>query len=338
MSADTAPILEVRDLRVAFDAPEGLVSPVDRVSFSLQAGKTIGLVGESGCGKSMTALAIMGLLPRPSGRVAGGEILFRGQDLCRRSDREMQKIRGNRIAMVFQEPMTSLNPVLSVGEQIAEAVRVHQRVGKRDAINQAVDLMALVGIPAPRDRARDYPHQFSGGMRQRVMIAIALACRPDILIADEPTTALDVTIQAQIMDLLMRLREERQMAMILITHDLGVLAEAVEHVCVMYAGRIVESAPVDKLLNDPRHPYTQRLLAAIPRGRRSGRASRLQEIPGSIPPLWDLPGGCRFCPRLEGRRDLCRAEQPPRREVGPGHFVACWAACSDALALAGTAS
>ncbi len=325
-----APLLSVKDLRLEIDTEDGLVAPVNGVSFSVKAGETLGLVGESGCGKSVTALSILRLLPSPPTRIAGGSIVFDGMDLATLSERHLRRLRGNRIAMVFQEPMTSLNPVLTVGEQIAEALRLHQKLHYKAAFAHAVEMLDLVGIPDPHRRAYEYPHQFSGGMRQRVVIAIALACRPDLLIADEPTTALDVTIQAQIMDLLMRLREELGMAMILITHDLGLVAEASDKVCVMYAGRIVESAPTRELFETPCHPYTQRLIRAVPRRTPGAPKVRLQEIPGSVPPLWDLPGGCGFCPRLEGSGHVCKPDRPPVHTISPNHTVSCWAAHSGA--------
>ncbi|HWP34226.1 MAG TPA: ABC transporter ATP-binding protein [Thermodesulfobacteriota bacterium] len=325
-----APLLEVVDLKTYFDTPDGVARAVDGVSFTLQAGETLGLVGESGCGKTVTALSILRLVPEPPGRIVGGAIRFEGRDLLALTEREMQTIRGNRISMVFQEPMTSLNPVFTVGSQIMEAILLHQRVGRREALARTVELLRRVGIAEPERRVHDYPHQLSGGMRQRVMIAMALACTPRLLIADEPTTALDVTIQAQILELIVRLKAELGMAVLLITHDLGVVAETAQRVCVMYAGRIVEAGPVEAIFAEPRHPYTQGLLGALPRLERAGERPRLKEIPGVVPPLTRLPGGCRFCPRYELSRQVCRPEPPPVVEVGPGHWVRCWAVAAAA--------
>jgi len=317
------PLLAVRSLRTEFDTSEGKVIALDDVSFEVFDGETVCLVGESGCGKSLTSLSILGLLPK-NGRVVGGQIMFDGVDLAHLPEDQIRHLRGSKISMIFQEPMTSLNPVLTVGSQIAEAVQLHQQVGKRKAWEVAVDMLRLVGLAAPERRAKEYPHQFSGGMRQRVMIAMALACRPKLLIADEPTTALDVTIQAQVLDLITRLKQELGMAVILITHDLGVVAETAQRVCVMYAGKVVEMASVSELFANPQHPYTRRLLKAIP--GLAGDGERLQEIPGTVPPLWAPAGGCGFCPRFEHGDTLCRQEKPAMREVSPGHFVRCWAA------------
>ena len=317
------PLLEVRGLQTYFDTPEGVARAVDGVSFSVNAGETIGIVGESGSGKSVTALSILRLIPSP-GRIAGGRILFEGTDLLGLSAHDLRRVRGNRISMIFQEPMTSLNPVFSVGWQITEAIREHQRVGRREAHDRAIAMLKLVGIASPERRIDDFPHEMSGGMRQRVMIAIALACNPKLLIADEPTTALDVTIQAQILDLIVRLKSEIGMSVILITHDLGVVAETAQRVCVMYAGKFVEMAPVRELFGNPRHPYMQGLLRALPKLSGSGESVRLKEIPGTVPPLTRLPGGCSFCPRYEKSREVCRVEEPPWTEVSPGHHVRCW--------------
>jgi oligopeptide/dipeptide ABC transporter ATP-binding protein len=315
-----APLLEVRDLATEFHTHSGVFRAVDGVSFAISGGKTIGLVGESGCGKSVTALSILRLIAAP-GRVVAGEVRYDGRDLLSLSEKEMRQIRGNKISMIFQEPMTSLNPVMNVGEQVAEAVRLHQHKSRRAAADATVDMFRLVGIASPEQRVRDYPHQLSGGMRQRVMIAMALACRPDLLIADEPTTALDVTIQAQILDLLSRLQGDLDMAILLITHDLGVVAETCEEVIVMYAGRIVEQAPAARLFATPRHPYTVGLLRSIP--RLGVKAERLQEIPGVVPPPGAWPKGCKFQDRCQKVADRCRAEEPPLADDDGGK-VRCW--------------
>ncbi len=316
------PVLQVNHLVTSFETETGLVHAVDDVSFSVPAGRTLGIVGESGCGKSVTALSIMRLLPKPMGRIRRGEILFRETDLTQLSPEEMSRIRGNRISMIFQEPMTALNPVHRIGRQIGEVFRLHFPDMKNGEIEENVlQILQKVGIPEPRLRLREYPHQLSGGMRQRVMIAMALACRPDVLIADEPTTALDVTIQAQILDLIRELQAETGMSVIFITHDLGVIAQLCDTVTVMYAGRVAETAPVDRLFADPRHPYTRGLLSSIPR-LKSPRKSRLPVISGTVPGLHDLPEGCRFQNRCPHVRELCRT-QPPLRQKGPDHFAAC---------------
>ncbi len=326
MSDPTDVLIEVRDLRTYFFTDEGTARAVDGVSWSMRRGQTLALVGESGCGKSVTALSIMRLVPDPPGRIVGGSILFEGQDLARLPEKRMRAIRGNRIAMIFQEPMTSLNPVYTIGWQIAESVELHQRVGGREAWERAVEMLARVGIPAPAQRAAEYPHQLSGGMRQRVMIAMALSCNPDLLIADEPTTALDVTIQAQILDLMRRLQAERRMSVLMITHDLGVVAQIADEVGVMYAGRLVERAVVEDLFASPLHPYTQGLFRSIP--RLSERRERLDVIPGNVPNPLRFPGGCRFHPRcpLAAGEERCRQEDPPLLEIRPGHWTACWKA------------
>ncbi len=320
------PVLSVSSLRTHFHTRSGVVKAVDDLSFTIGAGETLAIVGESGCGKSMTALSIMRLLP-PPGRSESGSIRLGDTDLLRLSSREMRALRGNDIAMIFQEPMTSLNPVLTVGRQIAEAVALHRRVSHAQAMRHAVEMLQRVHIPEPEQRAREYPHQMSGGMRQRAMIAMALACNPKLLIADEPTTALDVTIQAQILRLIVDLQRETGTAVLLITHDLGVVAETAHRVIVMYAGRKVEEAAVDDLFAAPQHPYMQGLLASIPHGGLlAGQATpdaRLAEIPGIVPPLYALPEGCHFAPRCPRADDLCRATYPPLRETRPGHFVAC---------------
>ena len=317
-------LLEVENLRTHFRTPDGVVRAVDGVSFAVAAGETVAIVGESGCGKSMTANSILRLVPQPPGRIAGA-IRFDGTDLLTLSERAMRGIRGNQIGMVFQEPMTSLNPVLTVGYQIAETLRLHQRLGRNAAALRAVDALELVGIAEPRRRASEYPHQLSGGMRQRVMIAMALACNPKLLIADEPTTALDVTIQAQILDLMADLKQRVGAAVILITHDLGVVAEIAARVMVMYAGRKVEEAPVATLFRSPRHPYTQGLLAAVPKlgSSLAGGATRLAEIPGTVPSLKQRIAGCVFASRCAFARDICRQIAPPLEEKSAGHFAAC---------------
>ncbi|TDJ38861.1 MAG: ABC transporter ATP-binding protein [Gammaproteobacteria bacterium] len=316
------PILSVVGLSAAFATEQGIVSVVDGVSFDLSAGATLGLVGESGCGKSVTALSIMGLLPKPAGRVTGGRILFKGEDLLALSAEQYQRIRGNRIAMIFQEPTTALNPVHRIGRQLIETLDMHRpELSKREKTAAAVELLDRVGIPAPDQRLRDYPHQLSGGMRQRVLIAIALACRPDVLIADEPTTALDVTIQAQILELMRELQREYGMGILFITHDLGVVAELCDEVVVMYAGRVVERAGVAALFANPRHPYSEGLLASIPR-LESVPKTRLVTIPGMVPALSDMPDGCRFRNRCSRASNRCQVE-PPLVAAGAGRVVAC---------------
>ncbi len=316
------PLLEVDHLRTHFDTLAGTVRSVDGLSFTVDSGETLGIVGESGCGKSVTAMSILRLVPTPPGRHAGA-IRYRGQDLLSLPERQMRRIRGDRISMIFQEPMTSLNPVLSVGRQIAESVRQHQKLGRAQAWERAVEMLRLVQIPEAERRAAEFPHQLSGGMRQRVMIAMALACRPDLLIADEPTTALDVTIQAQILDLIQRLQKELGMGVILITHDLGVVAETCDRVVVMYAGRKVEEAPVVELFERPLHPYTRALMASMP--AMNTQARRLTEIPGIVPSLNALGTGCAFAPRCPLATDHCRNEAPVLTGQGTGHVVACHA-------------
>jgi peptide/nickel transport system ATP-binding protein len=316
-------LLEIRDLRVHFATDEGELRAVDGVDLGVDRGETLGVVGESGCGKSVTALSVLKLVPMPPGRFAGGSILWQGRDLLPLGSRELRAIRAREIAIVFQEPMTSLNPVYSVGEQIAEVIRLHERLGRRAALEKAIETLRLVHIAHPQRRARDYPHQFSGGMRQRVMIAMALACQPKLLIADEPTTALDVTIQAQILDLLGELKARLGMAVVLITHAMGVIAETAQRVAVMYAGKVVEEAPVKDLFGAPRHPYTQGLIRSIPRVDLAGGRRRLEAIPGTVPQLVNPPPGCRFAPRCPFARAECRAATPPWREIAPGHRVAC---------------
>ncbi len=320
--------LEVKDLQTWFYTRQGIVKAVDGVSFNLRKGETLGIVGESGCGKSITALSVMRLVPDPPGRIIGGRVTLDGRDLLDLDEAEMRLVRGNDISMIFQEPMTSLNPVLTVGYQIAEALILHRDLSRTEALSRAVEMLDMMRIPEPAQRAREYPHQLSGGMRQRAMIAMALACNPKVLIADEPTTALDVTIQAQILDLIVRLQQELGTAVILITHDLGVVAETTQRIIVMYAGRKVEEADVVPLFSNPMHPYTHGLMASVPRlaimsGEESA-AERLEEIPGIVPPLNNLPPGCAFAPRCRFADDRCRAEYPPYLEKQPGHWAACW--------------
>ena len=320
-------ILSVANLAVEFDMRDGVARVIDDLSFELMPGETLGIVGESGCGKSMTALSIMRLVPMPPGRIAGGEIRLAGEDLVQADDTRIRQIRGNEISMIFQEPMTSLNPVYTVGDQIAETVRLHEGLSKADARDRAIEMLRAVAIPAPEARVREYPHQLSGGMRQRVMIAMALTCRPRVLIADEPTTALDVTVQAQIFDLLRDLKEQTRTAIILITHDMGVIAEMAQRVVVMYAGRKVEDAPVDELLLNPKHPYSQGLITCVPHLQAVPSAERppLMEIPGVVPSIAELGrGGCPFAPRCAHAMDRCRQQMPPTQQVAPGHQVACW--------------
>ena len=318
--------LEVRDLNTCFDTRDGVVRAVDGVSFGLARGEMLGMVGESGCGKSITALSVMGLIPVPPGRIAGGSIRLNGRELVGLKEREMRGIRGNEISMIFQEPMTSLNPVMRIGRQIAEPLMLHQGLTRGEARERAIRMLDRVHIPEARRRIDDYPHQLSGGMRQRVMIAIALACRPAVLIADEPTTALDVTIQAQILRLMAELQRELGTAVLLITHDLGVIAESVRRVVVMYAGRKVEEAPVDALFRRPRHPYTIGLLGSVPRVDRAVDAGnqRLAEIPGMVPSPIETIVGCRFAPRCTLASAQCRSADPPLEETSPGHYAACW--------------
>jgi len=321
----TAPLLQVQDLRTYFFTQDGVTRAVDGVSFALEPGETLGIVGESGCGKSVTALSILRLLPPKLSRIVGGTVVFEGKDLVTLDEPAMRAIRGNRIAMIFQEPMTSLNPVLTVGEQIAEAVRIHQGASHKDALARAVEMLKLVRIPDAERRVGDYPHQFSGGMRQRVMIAMALSCNPKLLLADEPTTALDVTVQKQILRLMLELKERIGSAIILITHDLGVIAETAKRVVVMYAGRVVEQAEVTALFDAPLHPYTRGLMASIPRLKHN-RVRRLAEIPGIVPDLRTPIPGCAFAPRCPLATDRCREAAPPLVDHGGGHFAACWEA------------
>ena len=317
-------LLEVTDLKTQFPTRAGLVRAVDGVSFTIGEGELLGLVGESGCGKSITALSIMRLI-YPPGKIVEGSIKFKGEELTKASDERLREIRGNDIAMIFQDPMTSLNPVYRVGEQIAEALRLHRKLDKKAAWNAAIDAMREVAIPSPERRVNDYPHQLSGGMRQRVMIAMALACDPELLIADEPTTALDVTIQAQILELLDELRRSRKLAVLLITHDLGVVAEVADRVCVMYTGKVVEESGVDELFADPKHPYTRGLLRSVPKLTEVGiaKAERLQTIEGTVPSPTNLPFGCHFAPRCEHRMEVCVSGYIPLTELESGVKVRC---------------
>jgi len=318
-----APLLEIKNLRTYFSVRGHTAKAVDDVSLSILPGQTLGLVGESGCGKSVTAHSIMRLIPSPPGRIAGGEILFEGQDLVTLSEAQMRRIRGNRISMIFQEPMTSLNPTYPVGDQVEEVIRLHEKLSRAAARERSVDMFKLVGIPAAEKRIDDYPHQMSGGMRQRVMIAMALACNPQLMIADEPTTALDVTIQAQILDLMNKLKQETGAAILFITHDLGVIAEMSQHVAVMYAGRMMEYADAKTLYANPKNPYTVGLLGSIPvLGRNSG-GGRLQTIPGVVPSLLNLPEGCLFSDRCPDVFEDCRRVAPAMVPAGENHFVRC---------------
>jgi len=316
-------ILAVRKLRTSFFTPDGIVHAVDNVSFDVRKGEAVALVGESGCGKSVTAMSVMRLVA-PPGRITGGEIRFKGKDLAELSEREMRKVRGDDIAMVFQEPMTSLNPVFRIGDQVAEAIRIHRNVSKKEARRRAAEMLELVSIPDPVKRLDDYPHQLSGGMRQRVMIAMALSCDPELLIADEPTTALDVTIQAQIMELLASLQKRLGLAILLITHDLGVVAEFCERVIVMYTGRIVEEAPVRDLFANPAHPYTRGLLKSLPSITGGEGAKRLATITGMVPSIDSLPSGCKFNPRCPDVMPICIPHEPARMVVGPDHDARCY--------------
>jgi len=319
------PILEVKDLSTHFATQSGIVRAVDGVDLAVNKGDTLGVVGESGCGKTVLALCIMRLVPTLSGRIVSGSVLFEGLDLLRLREKEMQRMRGKDISMIFQEPMTSLNPVFRIGEQIAEVIRLHQDLSRRDALNRAVEMLRLVGIPSPERRIRDYPHQMSGGMRQRVMIAIALACNPRLMLADEPTTALDVTIQAQIIDLINELKDQVGASVVMITHDLGVIAETARFVVVMYAGKVVEYGPVEDIFSSPLHPYTVGLLEAIPRmDGIMGRDSYLKVIPGVVPGLHNQPWGCRFFDRCSYVMTICRQEEPALKEKTSGHPVRCW--------------
>jgi peptide/nickel transport system ATP-binding protein len=317
-------LLEIRGLKIHFGTDDGMVQAVDGVDLRIHTGETVCLVGESGCGKTVTALSILKLIAMPPGKIVQGQILWLGRDLVTLDAVEMSKIRGKEIAMVFQEPMTSLNPVYTVGEQIAEGIRLHDGIGFREAFDKSIEVLRLVHIPKAEKRARDYPHQFSGGMRQRVMIAMAVSCNPKLLIADEPTTALDVTIQAQVLDLLQEMKSRFGMAILLITHAMGVVAEMAQRVVVMYAGKVVEEASVEQLFESPRHPYTQGLIRSILRiDRTASRKAKLTAIPGTVPSLLRPPEGCRFASRCQFATDFCRQQEPPLRERADGHKFAC---------------
>ncbi len=316
-------ILQVKDLKTYFKLDEGLLKAVDGVSFDLRKGETLGIVGESGSGKSVTNLAIMKLIPTPPGKIAGGEVLFNGKDVLKMSDNEIRELRGNKISMIFQDPMTSLNPFLRISTQMVETIVLHQGLDKKAAKAKAIEMLKLAGIPAPEKRIDQYPHQFSGGMRQRVMIAMALSCNPEILIADEPTTALDVTIQAQILELINELSERLGTAVILITHSLGVVAGMCDNICVMYAGRVVEKGTSDEIFADPKHPYTQGLIKSVPRLDKVS-TQRLYSIPGQPPNVINLPECCPFFPRCERAQDVCKSKYPPVVDLGKGRSVACW--------------
>ncbi len=317
-------LLSIHNLRTYFHTDLGLIRAVDDISFSMVSGETIGIVGESGCGKSVTAKTVMRLIPQPPGKIESGEIYFEGENLLGLSAAEMRKIRGNKISMIFQDPMTSLNPVFKIGKQISEAIKLHQGVSQKDAIEKSIEMLQKVGIPSPSKRVADYPHQLSGGMRQRVMIAMALSCRPKLMIADEPTTALDVTIQAQILKLMQNLKEETGASIILITHNLGIVAEMAQKVVVMYAGKIFEQAAVRDLFRKHYHPYTENLLKAVPRYGTTGAGKRLHVIPGIVPSLLDLPKGCKLSSRCDRSFDRCFKEEPGLFEVEAGHTARCW--------------
>src|SRR5471030_1377453 len=317
-------LLDIRGLKTWFKTDDGMVQAVDGVDIRIDRGETVGIVGESGCGKTVTARSVLKLIDMPPGRFEAGQILWQGRDLIPLGPAEMDKIRATEIGIVFQEPMTSLNPVYTVGNQIAEVLRQHEKLSRKQAIERAAEMLGLVNIPNPGKRVHDYPHQFSGGMRQRVMIAMALACKPKLLIADEPTTALDVTIQAQILELMQEMKERLGMSIMLITHAMGVVAETCQRVVVMYAGKVVEEAPVEALFGDPRHPYTQGLIRSIPRVDRAATSKdRLEAIPGTVPSLLNPAPGCRFAKRCKFVMDICETAMPPLKEVAPGHRVRC---------------
>ena len=325
LKPDAKVVLEVKDLQTYFKTDAGIVKAVDGVSFLLHEGETLGIVGESGSGKSVTNLSVMRLIPSPPGKVVGGQALFEGQDILALSEKEMRKIRGAKISMIFQDPMTSLNPFLRISTQMVETIRLHNKeLSKDEALERSIEMLHLVGIPSAEKRVRDYPHQFSGGMRQRVMIAMALSCNAEILIADEPTTALDVTIQAQILELIAKLSSKMGTAVILITHDLGVVAGMCDHVCVMYAGKIVERAETEILYAHPAHPYTEGLIKSVPRMDTTQKGKRLFSIEGQPPNVIDLPPCCPFHPRCHKAMEVCRHAYPPLRHLGEGHEVSCW--------------
>ncbi|MEI8144452.1 MAG: ABC transporter ATP-binding protein [Alphaproteobacteria bacterium] len=324
VSGQTDKLLSIQGLKVHFSTDDGILRAVDGVDLDIDRGETVCVVGESGCGKTVTAMTILKLIAMPPGKIAGGKILWQGRDLVPLPPADMNKIRSKEIAIIFQEPMTSLNPVYTIGDQIGEVIRLHEGMNKKDALDRTVEMLRLVQIPNAAARVNDYPHQFSGGMRQRVMIAMALSCNPKLIIADEPTTALDVTIQAQILDLLHDMKSRLGMAIMLITHAMGVVAETAQRVVVMYAGKVVEEAPVEALFGDPRHPYTQGLIRSIPRlDLAATHKQRLEAIGGSVPKLINPPAGCRFAPRCKLATAACLTEEPPLREIAPGHRVAC---------------
>ena len=329
MSEQNKPVLEVKGLQTYFKTDAGIVKAVDGVSFTVHEGETIGLVGESGCGKSVTNLSIMRLVPSPPGKIVGGEVLYEGRDIMKMSEKELRSIRGNNISMIFQDPMTSLNPFLKISTQMIETICLHQNLSKKEAREKAIKMLAEVGIPSPEKRIDCYPHQFSGGMRQRVMIAMALSCNAKVLIADEPTTALDVTIQAQILELIQKINKKFKTAVILITHDLGVVAGMCDNVCVMYAGRIVEQAPTEELYAAPSHPYTQGLIASVPRMDESDKAKRLFSIEGQPPNVIDLPPCCPFHPRCHKKIGICEHMYPPVKQLSETHTCACWLHASE---------
>jgi peptide/nickel transport system ATP-binding protein len=325
MTRTSTPLLDVKGLRTSFKHESGVeFSPVDGVSFSVQAGRTLGIVGESGCGKSVTSLSIMGLLPKGQGRISAGTVMFEGHDLATQSPKQMRALRGNRMAMIFQEPMTSLNPAFTIGNQLVEGIRAHRNMGEKEAEALAIDMLKRVRIPAPEQRMKEYPHKLSGGMRQRVMIAMALSCEPKLLIADEPTTALDVTVQAQVLDLMRTLQDETGTAIVLITHDLGVIAELAHDVVVMYCGQVVERATVEQLFANPQHPYTIGLLGSIP--KLYSEQSRLNAIEGQVPTAMAQVAGCRFAARCPFAVARCKQESPAMQDLGDGHEAACWLA------------
>jgi len=320
---NNSPLLKIKNLKTYFYTSDGVVRAVDDVSWALGEGEVIGLVGESGCGKSVTALSILRLIPDPPGKIVDGEILFKGKNLISLSDEEMRKIRGNDISMIFQEPMTSLNPVFTIGAQVAEAIQLHQKLNKKAALEKSIEMLKLVGITSPEKRVKEYPHELSGGMKQRAMIAMALSCNPKVLIADEPTTALDVTIQAQILDLMLKMKEEFYASIVLITHDLGVIAEMAKKVVVMYAGKVMEQADVNMIFENPLNPYTQGLLNSLPK-IDAAHKQKLNTIPGMVPSLYDLPKGCKFSPRCSHVMDICHQSEPELIEVKKGHLSRCW--------------
>lgn len=317
-------ILQVKDLQTYFKTDAGILKAVDGVSFDVHRGETVGLVGESGCGKSVTNLSIMKLVPSPPGKVVGGEVLYDGKDILKMPEKELRNIRGNKISMIFQDPMTSLNPFLKISTQMIETIMLHQNVTKKEAREKAIKMLGEVGIPSPEKRIDNYPHQFSGGMRQRVMIAMALSCNAELLIADEPTTALDVTIQAQILELIQKMNDKFNTAVIIITHDLGVVAGMCDNVCVMYAGKIVEKASTDKLFKNPMHPYTEGLIASVPKLDAKGKKEKLFSIEGQPPNVIDLPPCCPFHPRCHKDMEVCHCAYPPTKQIDENHSVACW--------------